>query len=162
MLPVVIIAKYKMPWSSTPAREIPNCNVKLHTKIISSILYVLPDQSFMLFPFTNVISFSVKSEFRTLEKPAIRPTWQKDHHQAVPMRWPSSPPPDRHRSQSEPSDCVVPPTIQRAVCAQQEGTSAAFLWHRMFFLCSEPPPTPRLHLALWPLRWGDEGCVGKV
>lgn len=62
---------------------------------------------------------------------------------AVTMRWPSSPSPNWHKSQSEPSDCVVPPTIQQAVCAQQEETSAAFHRHKMFFLCSQPMPVPQ-------------------
>lgn len=68
------------------------------------------------------------------------------------------PPPDWHRSQSEPPDYVVPPTIQQSVCAQQEGTSAAFLWHRMFFLSSRPrhPLTPARPLTSamewWELR----------
>lgn len=79
------------------------------------------------------------------------------------MRWPSSPSPNWHKSQSEPSDCVVPPTIQQAVCAQQEETSAAFHRHKMFFLCSQRLPVPENSILPSDLlQWGDVSWKGVI
>lgn len=65
------------------------------------------------------------------------------------------------KNQSESSDCVGPPTHQQPVCAQQEGTGAAFLWHRMFFLCSKHPPPPDSIMPSDLCQGGDRNCVGK-
>lgn len=59
-----------------------------------------------------------------------------------------------------------PAASQQTVCAQQDA-AAAFLWHRMFFPCCQPPPS-QLRLTPWTLtagRWESgrsSGCRGGV